>query len=54
MRRRQLHCYAISAKRYALFARDDEGNVSLTASTKRRQGEKWSEHGLIAEPDRPR
>jgi len=36
-RQRQLYCYAISSKRYALFVRDDQGRPSLT---------KWSEPGL--------
>jgi hypothetical protein len=34
---RQLYCYAISAKRYALFNLDDDGRPVLR---------KWSEHGL--------
>jgi hypothetical protein len=34
---RQLWCYAISAKRYALFTLDEEGQPHLV---------KWSEHGL--------
>ena len=36
-RRRQLYCYAISSKRYALFVLDRKGAPTLT---------KWSEHGL--------
>ena len=45
---RQLHCYAISAKRYALYALDEEGEVILRAASKTDPypGEKWSEHGL--------
>ena len=35
--RAQLYCYAISAKRYALFNLDDDGRSVLR---------KWSEHGL--------
>lgn len=35
--RRQLHCFAVSAKRYALYALDDRGEPELV---------KWSEHGL--------
>jgi hypothetical protein len=36
-RQRQLYCFAISSKRYALFVRDSKGQPTLT---------KWSEHGL--------
>jgi len=36
-RQRQLYCYAISSKRYALFVLDSKGTPTLT---------KWSEHGL--------
>src|SRR5688572_7076149 len=36
-RQRQLYCYAISSKRYALFVCDSKGRPTLT---------KWSEHGL--------
>ena len=36
-KRRQLHCFAISAKRYALYALDGAGEPDLV---------KWSEHGL--------
>jgi hypothetical protein len=35
--RRQLHCYAISAKRYCLYTLDAEGQPALV---------KWSEHAL--------
>jgi hypothetical protein len=36
-RQRQLYCFAISSKRYALFVRNSKGQPTLT---------KWSEHGL--------
>jgi hypothetical protein len=35
--RRQLHCYAISAKRYALYSSEEDGRPELV---------KWSEHAL--------
>src|SRR4051812_48478846 len=38
--RRQLYCYAISAKRYALYTVDTQGNPVLRPSTKEGQGEK--------------
>ena len=36
-KRRQVHCYAISAKRYCLYTLDDHGEPGLV---------KWSEHAL--------
>lgn len=45
-RQRQLYCYAISAKRYVLYALDEGGNPVLRKATKAIPGEKWSEHGL--------
>jgi hypothetical protein len=36
-RQRQLYCYAISSKRYALFVCESDGTPTLT---------KWSKHGL--------
>jgi predicted nucleic acid-binding Zn ribbon protein len=45
-RQRQLHCYAISSKRYALYTLDSRGNPQLRDTTQQRMGEKWSEHGL--------
>jgi hypothetical protein len=46
--RRQLHCYAISAKRYALYGLDHNGNVMPRSARDKDPfpGEKWSEHGL--------
>jgi len=43
---RQLYCYAISAKRYALYSLDEDGNPVLRSATENSPGEKWSEHGL--------
>jgi len=45
-KQRQLYCYAISAKRYALYSLDEHGNPVLRKATKSVPGEKWSEHGL--------
>jgi hypothetical protein len=45
-RQRQLHCYAISSKRYALHTLDSHGNPQLRKTSEQRTGEKWSEHGL--------
>lgn len=44
--RKQLYCYAISAKRYALYTLDAEGEPVLRRTNRERFGEKWSEHGL--------
>jgi len=43
---RQLYCYAISAKRYALYTLDADGSPTLRKGTNEQRGEKWSEHGL--------
>jgi hypothetical protein len=45
-KRRQLYCYSISAKRYALYTLDSDRNPVLRGGTDVRVGEKWSEHGL--------
>lgn len=45
-RQRQLYCYSISAKRYALYTLEATGKPVLQKTTKQRMGEKWSEHGL--------
>jgi hypothetical protein len=45
-RRRQIHCYAISAKRYALFLRDDAGNPVLLQKGKNNEKDGWKQHGL--------
>jgi hypothetical protein len=43
---RQIWCYAISAKRYALFVRDSHGNPSLLRKDVNNRENRWSEHGL--------
>jgi hypothetical protein len=43
---RQLHCLAISAKRYALFLRDEHGNPALLRHGINNKDDRWSEHGL--------
>jgi hypothetical protein len=43
---RQLWCYAISAKRYALFLRDKMGAPQLLRSGENNEKNRWSQHGL--------
>ena len=43
---RQLYCLAISAKRYALFLRDECGNPVLLRNGVNNKEDRWSEHGL--------
>jgi hypothetical protein len=43
---RQLHCLAISAKRYALFLRDEHGDPVLLRNGLNNKEDRWSEHGL--------
>lgn len=45
-KQRQLWCYAISAKRYALFLRDKNGEPELLRSKVNNGEDRWSEHGL--------
>ena len=45
-RQRQLYCFAISAKRYALFVRDAKGRPILLRSGVNNHADRWSEHGL--------
>jgi len=45
-KQRQLWCVAISAKRYALFLRDQNGVPVLLRSGKNNSEDRWSEHGL--------
>jgi hypothetical protein len=45
-KQRQLYCYAISAKRYALFLIDDHGEPSLLREGINNKTDRWSEHGL--------
>jgi hypothetical protein len=43
---RQLHCLAISAKRYSLFSRDQNGEPNLLRKGVNNSEDRWSEHGL--------
>jgi len=43
---RQIWCYAISAKRYALFLRDGKGVPELLRSGINNEDDRWSQHGL--------
>jgi hypothetical protein len=43
---RQIYCYAISAKRYALFLKNKRGQPVLLRSKKNNEEDRWSEHGL--------
>jgi hypothetical protein len=45
-KQRQLWCVAISAKRYALFLRDEHGIPTLLRSGVNNKDDRWSEHGL--------
>jgi len=45
-RRRQLWCLAVSAKRYALFVRDADGEPVLLRADVNNENDRWSEHGL--------
>ncbi len=45
-RLRQIYCYAISAKRYALFERDSRGKAVLLRDRVNNREDRWSEHGL--------
>jgi hypothetical protein len=45
-KRRQVYCYAISAKRYALFERNAEGVPVLLRKDVNNHEDRWSEHGL--------
>jgi hypothetical protein len=45
-KQRQLYCYAISAKRYALFLEDRNGTPALLRSGDNNSQDGWSEHGL--------
>jgi hypothetical protein len=45
-KQRQLYCLAISAKRYALFAKDRRGNPELLRKGVNNDADRWSEHGL--------
>ncbi len=43
---RQVYCYAISAKRYALFLKNDDGSPVLLRKGSNNKSERWSRHGL--------
>jgi hypothetical protein len=45
-KQRQLWCMAISAKRYALFLRDEKGTPTLLREGVNNKEDRWSEHGL--------
>jgi hypothetical protein len=45
-KRRQIYCYAISAKRYALFVRDASGRPVPLRADLNNHADHWSEHGL--------
>jgi hypothetical protein len=43
---RQIYCYAVSAKRYALFLLDENGEPVLLQKGVNNHDDRWSEHGL--------
>lgn len=45
-KQRQLYCLAISAKRYALFLKNREGEPQLLRKGTNNDSDRWSEHGL--------
>jgi hypothetical protein len=45
-KQRQLHCYAISAKRYALFLWPKSGELALLREKLNNKKDRWSRHGL--------
>jgi len=45
-KQRQIYCLAVSAKRYALFLRDEDGNPVLLQKGVNNHEDRWSEHGL--------
>src|SRR5437868_1925519 len=45
-KQRQIYCLAISAKRYALFLRDEDGNPVLLQNGVNNHEDRWLEHGL--------
>lgn len=45
-KQRPLYCFAISAKRYALFVRDRNGIPTLLRNAVNNHEDRWSEHGL--------
>jgi hypothetical protein len=45
-KQRQIYCYAISAKRYALFTLSKTGKPELLREGKNNKKDRWSRHGL--------
>jgi hypothetical protein len=45
-KQRQIYCFAISAKRYALFLLDKQGNPVVLQKGANNHENRWSEHGL--------
>ncbi|MGD0581165.1 MAG: hypothetical protein ABSC08_19855, partial [Bryobacteraceae bacterium] len=45
-KQRQLYCFAISAKRYALFLKQEDGTPVLLQKGVNNHEDRWSEHGL--------
>jgi hypothetical protein len=45
-KQRQIHCLAISAKRYALFTLSQNGEPELLRKGKNNKKDRWSRHGL--------
>jgi len=45
-KQRQIHCLAISAKRYALFTLSKNGGPELLREGKNNKKDRWSRHGL--------
>jgi hypothetical protein len=45
-KQRQLHCFAISAKRYVLFIKDETGHPRLLRKDENNKSDRWSQHGL--------
>jgi hypothetical protein len=45
-KQRQIYCFAVSAKRYALFLLDEDGNPVLLQKGINNHEDRWSEHGL--------
>jgi hypothetical protein len=52
---RQVYCFAISAKRYALFELDPDGEPRLLRDGENSKNDRWSEHGLghLLNPSNP-
>jgi hypothetical protein len=45
-KQRQIYCFAISAKRYALFLMEDKGFPVLLRKSINNKSDRWSQHGL--------